>query len=125
VKYDQIGADCANTALCLGPFLKSTSLFRQAQYISGTRADFMVPGDYTSWTEFTIAADLPERFRNLDFLHLRFSRATISLQGRNLALWTKYTGTDPRSELVNQGFPAFANGVPQARAWSFRFDFIP
>jgi len=111
--------------LCLATILKSTPLLEQAKYASYPHDDdFYVPGDNTRWRELNISFDLPERFLQLDFIHLRFSRATASMQGRNLKLWTAYRGPDPDSR--NLGFDnATAAGIPQTRGWSFRFDLTP
>jgi len=124
LRLDRMQRDCRSTALCLGPFVKGTSLIDQARYFNAQNVDFLEPGDFTRWREFNVTADVPQRFLRIDPIHLHFTRATVSLQGRNLSLWTKYHGTDPESR--NNGFISVeSNGVPQARAWSFRFDITP
>jgi len=122
--WDAYSFDCEGNALCLGPFVPTTSLLAQAKYQAGFREDFLVPGDFTAWREFNISVNVPSRFLRIDPLHLRFSSATLGLQGRNLALWTKYTGPDPQSRVFG-GYPTSANGIPQARIWSVRFDVTP
>jgi len=128
VKYDDVDAFCASSGLCLAPFLTTTPELIQARYTnSNYREDWTVPGDFTRWRELNVTFDLPARFFRVDFLHLAFSHASVSLQGRNLMLWTKFHGLDPES--VNFPRSPFnssdSNGIPQARAWSFRFDFTP
>ena len=49
-------------------------------------------------------------------------RATVSLSGRNLALWTKYSGPDPESIRLNGPFGGRADAVPQSRYWVVRVD---
>lgn len=116
---------CQYTGLCLAPFLTTTPLLVQAKYANSPNpTDFFEPGDNTRWRELNVTFDLPNRLLHWDVLHLQFSRASFSLQGRNLKLWTKYSGPDPDSR--DQGlFAEFAGGIPQARAWSFRFDITP
>lgn len=122
--YDAYASNCPNNGLCLAPFRTSTPLLIQARYASGSYEDFLAPGDFTRWRELNVTVDIPDRLTHWDALHLRFSRATVSLQGRNLALWTAYKGTDPESH--DQGFAsATSGGIPQARAWSLRFDLTP
>jgi len=125
--YDQTSANCGSSGLCLAPFLTTTAPLLQAKYASfGRSDDWWVPGDFTRFREFSASVDIPDRFLHWDAIHLRFSRATFSVQGRNLALWTKYKGTDPESTTWNQGFlPDQGTGIPQARAWGFRFDVTP
>jgi len=87
--------------------------------------DFLVPGDFTRWREFNVTVNVPPRFLKLDVLHLRFSSASVSLQGRNLALWTKYTGSDPETRSAFTFGDVNSQGVPLDRSWSFRFDINP
>jgi len=122
--YDSFHATCNSSALCLGPFLPTTPLLDQAKYVTGALVDYLVPGDFTRWRELTVAMDIPQRFLRLDVIHLRFTSATVSLQGRNLKLWTAYTGSDPESRTGSFDAVGF-NGIPQARSWSFRFDVTP
>jgi len=123
LRTDAIAEICTATALCSAPFVRGQNLLQQARAFDGTTEDFLVPGDMTRWREFNVSVNLPSRFLRIDPLHLHFSNATISLQGRNLKLWTKYSGTDPESRKALD--PAESIGIPQARAWSFRFDITP
>ena len=124
VRYDQLAQSCPNSGMCLAPFLTSTPLMEQARYARGYGFDFIVPGDFTRWRELNVTVDVPQRLIRWDLIHLRFTSATVSLQGRNLALWTKYNGSDPESR-DREYNSASSNGIPQARAWSFRFDITP
>jgi len=125
LRYDAVGARCRSSAFCVGPFVRSTSLIDQARYLGQQRDDFLVPGDFTRWREFNVAVDVPERFVRLDVIHLRFTSATVSVQGRNLMLWSAYKGTDPETRLITGSDGAISNGIPQARGWALRFDVTP
>jgi len=119
-------ASCASSARCLAPFLETTSLATQALYVGGgdPRVDFLVPGDFTRWRELNVTMNIPQRLLRWNAVHVKFSNASIGLQGRNLALWTKYAGPDPESR--DAGFnSARSIGIPQARTWAVRFDVTP
>lgn len=109
----------AANGLCLAAFFKSAPLIDQARCLYGVGP---VPGNFTRWRELTATYTIPERFLRLRPLHLAFSQATVSLQGRDLKLWTKFDG-DPESFVG--AIPGLSGGLPQARAWSFRFDVTP
>jgi len=116
------GTGCIN-GLCIEPYLKSTPLLEQARFVS-TSGDDLEPGDFTRWREVNVTADVPLRLVRA----LHFGGATVSLQGRNLALWTKqqYHGPDPESfSKIGISQTIRSSGIPQARAWSFRFDVTP
>jgi len=123
LRFDAIGASCITNALCSAAFVRGSNPIAQARYALDNYEDFLVPGDFTRWRELNVTVNIPQRFLEVKPLHLRFSSASVSLQGRDLALWTKYSGTDPesRSRLDNWS----SSGIPQARAWSFRFDITP
>jgi len=114
---------CAN-ALCLEPYLASTPLLEQARAIRNDGADVLEPGDFTRWRELNITVEVPQHL--LRALH--FGRTSVSLQGRDLGLWTKqrYKGPDPESlsSLFGSSL-GDATGIPQPRVWSFRFDVTP
>jgi len=113
---------CIN-ALCAEPYLPSTPLLIQAQYASRDVTN-LEPGDFTRWRELNVTVDVPQRVTQ----RLHFGHATVSLQGRDLALWTKprYKGADPES--LRTAFGSIINdasGIPQPWVWSFRFDVTP
>jgi len=120
--FNSYPMQCIYNGLCLGAFLKTAPLREQAKYAQGYTLlwDFYVPGDFTRWREANVTVDLPSRI--LHFVH--FSHGEVSLQGRNLLLWTKYSGTDPESRNLGPISPE-ANGIPQARTWAVRFDVTP
>jgi TonB-linked SusC/RagA family outer membrane protein len=121
VLYDFYRSTCVITATCLGPYLTSTPLLEQASYASGSTEDFLEPGDFTRWREMTITVDLPRRW--LRFVHM--STGSVSLQGRNLALWTDHSSVDPESRSENGLLLPGYGTVPQAGGWSIRFDVQP
>lgn len=114
---------CAQTGLCLAGILKDTPLEEQAVVASGITQ--FEPGDYTRWREFSVTTTIPLTIVRW----LRLGSAQVSLQGRNLALWTKYKGPDPESQpgsgITGLLSEAGAFGVPFPRTWSIRFDVLP
>ena len=121
VVYDFYRSACRDNATCLGPFLTSTPPLEQARYVGGSQEDFIQPGDFVRWREMTISADIPERW--LRIVHM--SHGSVSLQGRNLALWTTSSKSDPESRSgTGLLYPSWGT-APQAGGWSFRFDVTP
>lgn len=106
--------------LCLAAYVKTAPLLEQAKCYAN---QYVNPGDFTRWRELTVTYDIPPRFLRLRALHLAFSSASVSLQGRNLALWTGFHGSDPES--LSGAVPGTSLGLPQDRSWSFRFDVNP
>lgn len=99
---------------------------------------FLEKADFTRLREVTVAWDLPGHLVRA----LRLRQASVSLSGRNLALWTSFSGPDPESVLnafgtgVGGGVAnvttttagqlasggSAASGIPQARTWTLRLD---
>jgi len=126
VQIDRYMANCGLFGLCISAYLKSTPLVEQAGLLVSEQGPAVVSSDFTRWRELSMTSDLPLAWRQ----KLRLSRASASLQVRNLALWTRYKGPDPESvpglgvtglQSANLG----ASGIPQARAWTIRFDVSP
>ena len=118
-----INDNCADEGLCLAGLLKSAPLIDQAN--ASARIDHFEPGDFTRWRELSITATVPLNLVSW----LRIGSAQVSIQGRNLALWTKYKGPDPESQ-PESGVTALASssgafGIPFPRTWSIRFDVNP
>jgi len=123
IKGNQQG--CADAGMCLAAYDKTAPLMAQAMTVTNDDGDFLEPGAFTRWRELTFALDLPQRWLQLDIIHLHFSRASVSVQGRNLKLWTDFKGMDPESR-TNPAFnDSQATGLAQSRVWSFRFDVTP
>jgi len=128
VTTDNTGYQCQSNATCLAPFLRSTPLAVQALYASGSRDAFNVLTSSTRWREFSITASVPTVImKHLNVFNFQLlSSASVSLQGRNLAQWSNYKGTDPESRLDRDpSVSTESDGIPQARSWSLRFDFNP
>jgi hypothetical protein len=110
---------CGN-AICRETVDRSVPLAQQALGIAPLALgdyQYIEPGDFTRLREVVIAADVPIAVVRA----LRFRSATVSLQGRNLALWTSYSGADPESA-PPRGFLQQEIGIPQGRSWALRFD---
>ena len=105
--------------------LQSQAAFIGAQYISATPAGYIEDASFVKWRELTFRFDLPQSMANR---FLAGHGTGISLSGRNLHTWTKYTGIDPE---VNEsgGSANFSqdefNTQPPVRTWTIRIDVRP
>jgi hypothetical protein len=97
----------------------STPLAEQAVGAALSQSDYEIieAGDFTRLREVSVAVDLPVGAARA----LRLRSATLSLQGRNLALWTSYSGADPESASLTS-VSAQELGIPQGRSWTLRLD---
>jgi TonB-linked SusC/RagA family outer membrane protein len=73
-----------------------TGFWTNSTYNRGTQSNYVYEGDYWKWRELSVSYTLPRRFLNRLTGGL-LQKATISLQGRNLFLWTPPSNeyTDP------------------------------
>jgi hypothetical protein len=105
----------------------STPLAEQARTVSflhtnfgGTWAGFMEDGSFTRWRELSISVDIPQRYLRW----LNASSAVLALSGRNIALFTNYSGKDPEisSSPGNPLTEGYSDNptVPQTRYWILR-----
>jgi hypothetical protein len=104
-----LGSQFGGASASGGPTIVGTS---QAGYIEN--------GGFTKWRELAITLQAPDSW---SFLHVGGARgASISLAGRNLKTWTKYTGVDP--EIIEAGTTSFNqsefNTQPIPRIYTFR-----
>lgn len=83
-------------------------------------SEFIEPADFTKLREVSLSFLVPDRY-------MRYTRAQggrITLSGRNLGLWTKYSGYDP--EVNTHGQDNFAtadyHNQPPVRYYTLRFD---
>ena len=67
---------------------------------SSVNEAYLEPGDFLRLREVSLSYILPRSVANL----IRASSASVSIGGRNLALWTKYSGLDPE---INSASAAF------------------
>jgi len=123
--HDDFSAFCMQAQTCPQAFNSSTPILLQAKYQANNFYDWLEPGDFTRWREIGITMTIPQRFLQLKPLHVGFSHASFSLQGRNLAIWTKYKGPDPEAHVDPWIIGSNASGIPLPHAWSFRFDITP
>jgi outer membrane receptor protein involved in Fe transport len=75
-------------------------------------------GDFTRLAEASISVNLPENW----IRPMRVSSTSLTLSGRNLGLWTKYSSADPESGRFAGNMGTYAENVPQARDWVLRVD---
>lgn len=103
---------------------KSAPLNLQARTIAGalgTDAGYIEDASFTKLREVSLAIGVPQRYVS----RFGVSGATLTLAGRNLHTWTKYTGLDPEIN-ENGGFNFSTDeflGQPQVRYYTIRLDF--
>lgn len=90
---------CQNTSTCADVTLKGTSLAKQARLVAlryenpSTSAGYLQNGQFWRLREVSASVVLPTRFAR----SVRAQDASLLLAGRNLHLWTNYSGVDPES----------------------------
>ncbi|MHB1265821.1 MAG: SusC/RagA family TonB-linked outer membrane protein [Gemmatimonadaceae bacterium] len=105
--------------------LQEQAAYLGAQFLGATPYGYIEDASFVKWRELSVRLQLPQRWASASRL---LSGAAISLSGRNLATWTKYTGLDPE---INEsgGGSNFEQGEfntqPPVRTFSVRFDFQP
>jgi TonB-dependent starch-binding outer membrane protein SusC len=105
--------------------LESQAAFIGAQFISATPYGYIEDGRFVKWRELSVRFNVPESLGSRTRL---LNGAAISLSGRNLHTWTKYSGLDPEiaetggAGNFNQGE---FNTQPPVRTFTVRFDFKP
>jgi hypothetical protein len=87
---------CASFGACKARNDPKASIAEQAPYagFAGstlTYAGYAENGTFTRWAEASIVWDATRQFKRA----LGNRSATVTFSGRNLALWTKYSGLDP------------------------------
>jgi len=87
---------CASFGACKARNDPKASIAEQAPYagFAGstlTYAGYAEDGTFTRWAEASIVWDAKRQFKRA----LGNRSATVTFSGRNLALWTKYSGLDP------------------------------
>ncbi len=79
-------------------------------------------GSFVRWRELSVTYVLPSHVVHL----VRAQSASVTLLGRNLALWTRYSGPDPEvTTRSTTGSPDAAvdyGTTPLVRSWAFRVD---
>jgi TonB-linked SusC/RagA family outer membrane protein len=116
---------CTTTSTCRAIFDPSTPLDRQAAAVAsrafGTFAGYMEKADFTKLREVSVTLQLPQSYAQR---YLRARGASLSLAGRNLAVWTKYRGLDPEVSYAGQSNQTYADFFtqPPVRYYVARFN---
>jgi outer membrane receptor protein involved in Fe transport len=116
-----------NFAACRGSVDPAASLSEKAAFLGyrgglarSTTAGFVEDGTFTRLRDVSVSYALsPGLVRDL-----HVSEATITLSGRNLALWTSYSGADPEVQTIfgsnEYGAAVDQGGIPPATYWLLR-----
>lgn len=91
---------CQNGVTCRGRYDRTASLQEQAGALATSQAVYtgqFEDGSFTRWRELSVAYEMPTAWAN----KLRSTRWSVVLTGRNLAVWTNYTGVDPEAAANN------------------------
>ena len=87
---------------------------------TGPSEQFIEDGGWVRLKEVTLAYTFPLQFMGLQ-------NATVSVTGRNLVLWSNYTGIDPETNLTGptngQGLDYFNNPTTKTWVFSLKFDY--
>jgi TonB-linked SusC/RagA family outer membrane protein len=117
---------CQGGDSCRGKFDPSASLEQQAAAVAmnnynGIYTGFIEDGSFTRFRELSVAYELPQRLAR----SVRATRLNVILTGRNLAVWTKYSGTDPESVTSNSDDTGNEEyfSTPPLRTFTFRLNF--
>ena len=125
-RYDYTaGVGCTLVFNCYAANDPRASLKEQAAVVAksktNTNIGFYAPGSYTRLRELALTLKLPQSV----FRAARAQEGTLTLSGRNLWIWSEFTGADPEvngagtgGDLVNT-FPT----PPLARYWIARLSF--
>nr|MCU0616893.1 hypothetical protein [Gemmatimonadaceae bacterium] len=87
----------------------------------GFLTGFYEDGSFTRFRELSVSYTMPDSWAR----SLRASRWNVVLTGRNLAVWTPFTGLDPETTVGNsdtRGNEEFFS-TPPMRTWTFRMNF--
>lgn len=91
---------CQGGQSCRGLYDKSAPLALQAAAIAANAnvfTSFYENGDFTRFRELAVSYQLPDTWAR----KLRSTRISIIGTGRNLAVWSDYTGVDPEATVGN------------------------
>ncbi len=91
---------CQNGVTCRGRYDRTASLEEQAGALATSQAVYtgqFEDGAFTRWRELSVAYEMPTAWAN----KLRSTRWSVVLTGRNLAVWTNYSGVDPEAAANN------------------------
>jgi hypothetical protein len=114
----------ANVGNCAALYDRSTPLDQQAAIIGyqvyRTYAGWIEDASFTKLREVAVTLSVPQRFAR----RLSASTLSVTLAGRNLKTWTKYTGLDPEVNYNGQSNFSTADfgTLPANRLWQLRVD---
>lgn len=115
---------CMNGVSCRGRYDASAPLEMQVAALSTSQAIYtgmFEDGQFTRWRELSVSYELPAYLAS----KVRASRWSIIATGRNLAVWTKYTGVDPEAAQSNsdaRGNEEYFS-TPPLRTFTLRLNF--
>src|SRR6266481_4534119 len=118
---------CAGLPVCRQRYDRSTPLGQQAIAVAGMGdpvLQYYEDADYLKLREIAVAFDVPPTVA----ARIGARAASITLAGRNLATWTRYSGGDPEAGGYAKAFDSLglsppisdAGTVPLPRSWSDR-----
>lgn len=116
---------CQNALSCRGVNDRSASLATQAAAVAasqgGVFGGMYEDASFTRITEASALYEMPRRWANA----LRATSWSISLSGRNLGLFTRYSGTDPEaSQAATDAYNDEFFSTPPTRHYLLRFNFV-
>jgi len=90
---------------------------RAVAAIGFNTAPYTVSGAFWRWRELSLTANLPARTARL----VGARNGSVTVSGRNLALWTKFPGVDPEGT-INPGtnYGSESLSAPPSRYWLLR-----
>ena len=100
-------------------FASEVDSIRTAEAVSNSNlVDFLITkANYARWRELTVTYDVPAHLTR----RAGFERASISVSGRNLGLWTSYQGFEPEAMFLGGSRGGNAaweqTTLPQLRTW--------
>jgi TonB-linked SusC/RagA family outer membrane protein len=115
---------CQGGQSCRGLYDREAPLAQQAAAQAAQRGiftGFYEDGSFTRFRELSVSYQMPDTWAR----SLRATRWNVVLTGRNLAVWTPFTGLDPETTVGNsdtRGNEEFFS-TPPMRAWTFRMNF--
>lgn len=116
---------CQGGNSCRGLYDPAASLQQQAAAVGiqsyGILTGFMEDGSFTRFRELSAAYELPTSWAHA----VRATRLNLILTGRNLAVWTKYSGVDPETTTSNSDDTGNEEyfSTPPLRTFTFRVNF--
>jgi TonB-linked SusC/RagA family outer membrane protein len=117
---------CAQRLNCRGLIDPAAPLWEQARVVAyrqtpaSTRAGFIERADFTRFRELALTWQLPMSLAHA--MHARI--ATLTVAGRNLHLWSGFSGMDPESAYLSgpTGYQIDFQTAPPPTMWSARLN---